>query len=358
MMKVLHLIPSFGSGGAERQLSLIAPALQARGIDVHIAHGAGGHHHERLASSPVSMHRFRLANNHDPRLLWQIVSLIRKINPDIVQTWLLQMDVFGGIAARLTGRPHILSERSSRNAYPNDWKNRTRISIGRRADAIIANSAGGLDYWRELGAKGPLHLIRNCLASDPAQAVQERPHDDTALVLFAGRFSSDKNVQVLLEAFIEVAKARPGVAFKMFGEGPLHGSLVQRLQESGLSARIEIQGFTHQIDAWMRAASLCVSVSGFEGHPNVVLEAASQGCPLVLSDIPAHREVLSEDAALYVPTDSVQAIAAGITRALDEPAATRRRAQMAIEAVQCLTLDSTVTSYIDVYTRLLHPVNA
>jgi glycosyltransferase involved in cell wall biosynthesis len=353
-MKVLHLIPSLGSGGAERQLSLVAPELQARGVDVHIAHGAGGHHHRRLADSAVSMHRFRIANNHDPRLLWQIVSLIRKMNPDIVQTWLLQMDVFGGLAAKLTGRPFILSERSSKNAYPDDWKNRTRISIGRRADAIIANSAGGVAYWRELRARGPLHLIRNCLAPDPAPIAQDLSDSRKELVLFAGRFSTDKNVQVLLEAFIEVAKARRGVVFKMFGEGPLHGALMRRLHETGLSERIEIHGFTDQIGSWMRASRMCVSVSGFEGHPNVVLEAASQGCPLVLSDIPAHREVLSDDAALFVPTNSANVIAAGIARVLDEPALASHRAQKALEAVQCLTVDATVTRYIDVYTRMLH----
>lgn len=353
-MRVLHLIPSFGSGGAERQLSLIAPELHARGVDVHVAHVADGPHHERLVTSAVSMHRLRVANNHDPRLLWHIVSLVRKLKPDIVQTWLLQMDVFGGLAAKLTGKPLILSERSSRNAYPNDWKNRARISIGRRADAIIANSAGGLDYWREHGAKGPFHLIRNCIASDSGVVIKELPKTGNELILFAGRLSTDKNVQVLLEAFIQVAKTRPNARFKMFGEGPLHGRLAQRLQESGLSGKIEMLGFTNQIGSWMKAASLCISVSGFEGHPNVVLEAASLGCPLVLSDIPAHREVLGEDAALYVPTDSVNAIAAGVAHVLDEPVLAGRRAQQALEAVRCLTVDSTVASYIDVYAHTLN----
>jgi glycosyltransferase involved in cell wall biosynthesis len=223
---------------------------------------------------------------------------------------------------------------------------------------LVAWPAGGLAYWRERGAKGPLHLIRNCLASHPAPIAQDLPNDRKELVLFAGRFSPDKNVQVLLEAFIEIAVARRDVVFKMFGEGPLRGTLMRRLDETGLSERIEIQGFTDQIGSWMRASRLCVSVSGFEGHPNVVLEAASQRCPLVLSDIPAHREVLSEDAALFVPTDSAKAIAAGIVRVLDEPILASHRAQKALEAVQCLTVDATVTNYIDVYTRMLRLGNA
>src|SRR6185436_12110902 len=95
-------------------------------------------------------HRIEGLGNHDPRLLVRLVRLLRRARPDVVQTWLTQMDVLGGLAARLVGRPWILSERASALAYPPGLKIRLRERIGRTADAIVSNSAGGDRYWERL----------------------------------------------------------------------------------------------------------------------------------------------------------------------------------------------------------------
>jgi len=147
-MKILHLIASFGSGGAERQLSLLAPAMVEAGLDVHVAYCADGPNLNPLLHSGVQLHKLPSKGNYNPLLALEIYRLIRKLRPDVVQTWLLQMDVFGGIAALLNGVPFITSERASAPAYPAGWKTRLRVLLGQRATCVIANSNGGLDYWR------------------------------------------------------------------------------------------------------------------------------------------------------------------------------------------------------------------
>ncbi len=353
-MKILHLIPTFGSGGAERQLSIIAPALAKAGVECHVGYCQGGQNLAPLLTSPVRMHQLKVAGNHDPRLFWQVLSLIREIRPDVVQTWLLQMDIVGGLIARLTHIPYILSERSSASAYPPGWKTRARSGIGLRASTIVANSQGGVDYWRSFGANVPIHLIRNCIT--PAEGVTANFEDispSTPLVLFAGRLSPEKNVNILFGALVRVLQVVPACIAVMFGEGPMHSELTERISEMNMVGRIRLGGFTPDLAAWMNRADVCVSISNFEGNPNVVLEAAAQGCPLVLSDIPAHREIFDDTSAWFVKHTSVNDVSNGILQALREKEECSARVARARQAIAGLTLDAILNEYLTTYADVM-----
>lgn len=354
-MKVLHLISSFGSGGAERQLSIIAPALAESGVECHVGYCYEGPNLAPLLDSPVFLHQLRVAGNHDPRLFWQVWTLIRAVKPDVVQTWLLQMDVMGGAAALLAQVPFILSERSSASAYPPGWKTFLRGSVGMFASSIVANSQGGVDYWVSLGAKVPIHLIRNCVTPSKC-ALADVGHIPPAipLILFAGRLSPEKNVILLLDALIKVVSAVPECVVVMFGEGPLLDGLRRKIADANMAGRIRLGGYARNLAAWLNRADVCVSISNFEGNPNVALEAAAQGCPLVLSDIPAHREVFDETSAWFVKHKSVDDVSDGILRALREKEERSAKTERAKRVVASYTPDTILAEYLRVYSDVMN----
>lgn len=350
-MKVLSLIGTLGPGGAERQLSLLAPALARLGVDMHVAYRIGGPNLARLQDGHVELHRLDGAGNHDPALAWSVWRLLRESKPDVVHTWLPQMDIVGGIAAVLQRVPLVVSERSCAAAYGADWKNRARRRVGRRATAIIANSTGGVDYWRPLVAASRLHLVRNCVA--PPGPHEARGDDVQApegpLVVFAGRFSPEKNIDRLIEALLEVARQRPDASIRLFGEGPLRASASERVAAAGLTSRIVIGGYTDRLDAWLARSNVCVSVSRFEGHPNVVTEAAAAGCPMVLSDIEAHRELFDDESAVFVPTERPDAIADGVLAVLQDPRSAARRAGAARRIAERFSVAASAADYRSIY---------
>ena len=357
-MRLLHLIPSFGGGGAERQLSLMAKELANNGLDVHVGYCRGGFNLREITSSCVITHELKASGNYDISLPSRVFKLVRLVRPDIVQTWLLQMDILGGTAALLNRVPLIVSERSSSGAYSNDWKNRWRRIVGRRAARIVANSAGGLEYWRPLVHESRLKLVRNCVtpSSDVDEtdgASLESSVDGKQVVLFAGRFSYEKNIPTLIDALLLVAERDSGVVILMFGEGPEHGYAVERISRAGLGHRIILAGHSAQLDRWMRRAAVCVSVSTFEGHPNVVIEAAAAGCPLVLSDIAAHRELFNESSALFARYDSPSGIASAVVESLRNPTQARQRAKRAGEIASQFNLQTMVAAYRSIYEDIL-----
>jgi glycosyltransferase involved in cell wall biosynthesis len=350
-VRVLHLIPTLGGGGAERQIGYLAQGLQARGCDVHVGFEHAGANLPRLLESGATVHRIRAAGNYDPLLVPRIVGLIRRVQPQVVQTWLTQMDVVGGIAARLTGTPWVLSERSTAAVYPRDLRHALRRSIGGLADAIVANSAGGLEYWPHVSAVK--RIIPNALALQEIDAAPSDTVDggEGKVILFVGRLDQEKNLPHLVDALAMVLRDRDaGVLF--CGTGALEGDIRTRIEGHGLSQRIRLLGFSDRVWGLMKRADVLVSVSWLEGHPNVVLEAAACRCPLVLSDIPAHREIFDENAAVLVAPADPAAIASAIVRVLDDPTAAAVRARRAREIVEPLSVDSQAAAYLQIYERL------
>jgi glycosyltransferase involved in cell wall biosynthesis len=101
----------------------------------------------------------------------------------------------------------------------------------------------------------------------------------------------------------------------------------------------------------MKRADVLVSLSRVEGCPNVVLEAMACGCPLVVSDIPAHREILDEHSARFVDPDDTIKAAADIKAILAHGDAARVRA--ARECAAGRPVEATASSYEQLYLSLL-----
>ena len=359
MTRVLHFIPNMGGGGAERELAHLAGPIRRSGIDVHVALVSEGPNYERLAASGVEIHRIQIAHNHDPRLPLRIGRIIGRVRPDLVQTWITQMDVAAGAMARMRGVPWILSERNSTLCYTPTIKNVMRVRVGRGSSLIQANSEAGAQYWAEQAPR-----VRSLVIAVPAPIaeIDATPAADLThlgkregvpLLLYAGRLAEQKNIETMLRAFAEVFRARPAVAV-LCGEGPQDAEVRRWVRELGIADRVVLSGYVHDIWSWMKAADVFVSVANFEGRPNTVVEAAVARCPMVVSDIPEHREFLRDGVhALLAEHRDPGPIAAAIHNVLDDREAARRRADAAYAVVAEWTIDRIAPQHVAMYEDVL-----
>jgi glycosyltransferase involved in cell wall biosynthesis len=353
-LKIVHMILGLGGGGAERQLALLAPALGRRGHDIHVAFVHDGVYAETLAEGGCALHRLsasRLA------VIPQAISMLRRLRPALVHTWLTHMDIIGGAAARLLRVPWVMSERSAALSYPPVLINRLRIVFARHSDRIIANSEGGAEYWKinGVGAAGveivpnfvPLTEIDAAAALDDARIA---PQDE--LLVHVGRLSPEKNPHLLIDALGPLFRARPRARFAFCGDGALLPELSARVQAAGHGDRVVFTGFVPNVSSWLKRASALVAVSRCEGQPNAVLEAIAAGVPVIVSDIPAHRAIVDDDAGRIVASDAA-AIAGAMMDTLEHPEAAARRAALARASLATLSLDRIAERYETIYRRVI-----
>ncbi|MFH1902560.1 MAG: glycosyltransferase [Candidatus Omnitrophota bacterium] len=357
-MKILHLIPSLSGGGAERQLSYLAPELVRMGHDVHIAYSKDGPCKPELPG--VVLHKLKSRSNYNPYLLWQLVRLIWRIRPDIIHTWILQMDILGGMAAKLNRVPWIFREPVSGMAYPLTWKYHLRVRVGSGASAIVSNSLGGDEYWKTKLPYSRRYVVPNGL---PVQEIDITPAalpaglamSEAPIVLYAGRM---EKVQKRLKAFLEAlacVRKQQNVLGVLCGEGPQRGELEGLRHKLGLDGYVHFTGHLPAVSVWalMKKASVFVSLSAYEGCPNSVMEAMACNCPLVLSDIPAHREILNESCALFVDPSNIQHTADAIMHALCDANASKVRALIAKQKTLEWSIAGMARNWERVYQELI-----
>ncbi len=355
MARLLHVIHGLNGGGAERQLALLAATQSARGHEVHIA-VVLPEIPAILANSAVHVHVLPSAGNHDPLHFWRLRSLISRVRADIVQTWLTQSDVMGGLAAISTRTPWFLSERSSAVGYTSTWKNRLRARLARRSATIVANSQGGVAYWVSQGVTpNRVHEVPNVVEAstirDAAVAPLPPAFAGRPVVLFAGRLADEKNPLVMIDALAAAFESCEAVAL-LCGKGPLQSTLAARIETLGLRDRIVLAGHRTDVFGLLKQASLCLAISRYEGSPNVVLEAMAAGCPLVVSDIPAYTELLNGESALIVEQNNVRATARAILEVLAHPDAAKFRAERARLRIATFTAENVAKTLDALYNRL------
>ena len=354
--RVLHCIPSLGGGGAEKQLTILAPVLPAYGWAVDVAVLGRGVHFDRLQQSGVRLHEIRSASPYDPMIPLRLSAVMRRVRADIVQTWLPQMDIAAGIAAWIHGFPWIVSERGSR-PLPPSIKRSVRNAVTARATAVISNSETALEPWRARLRAPSLFHVPNAVSLPEIEGTagvdlaRYRVTPRSRVILTVGRLVWEKNLGALVEAMSFVTNRVDAVAL-LCGIGPDRETLMQSIAARDLKERVLLPGFVSDAAGWMKAADVFVSVSHCEGRPNALMEAMACGTPLVVSDIPEHREILDARSAILVDRNDPRAIAEGILRVLADPAAAKARADAAKAVLSAWTPDSIAAEYARIYQQL------
>lgn len=327
---------------------------------MHIALITEGPNAARVRGAGAVLHHLPHPRAWDLRAVARIAWLARSLRADLVQTWLTRMDLWGGAAAQLARLPWVISERSSSAGTVPAKADQARFALGRYASAVVANSRTAADEWRSRVRRGtPVVTIPNAMPANEIDATQPAARallgipEGAPLVLYAGRFSEPKNPRVLADTFAKTLTQRPEAWGLLCGEGPDLDAVRATLRDAGVLPRCVLPGYRQDLWSWMKSAEVFVSLSLYEGRPNVVQEALRCGIPSVISDIAAHREFIPERAVRYVGARDSEAAARAVCALLDDRAEASALSARGREATSGITLDAIAEAYRALYEEVL-----
>jgi len=151
------------------------------------------------------------------------------------------------------------------------------------------------------------------------------PVSNPRFVLLVSRLEERKGQLGFLSPFAEVAKEFPDVVLVIAGEGPDQGRIADRIRDLGLSGRVILAGFRKDVERLMAVADVGILTSRREGLPRVLVQYALMGLPIVATDIPGAREIVTPGVnGFLAPPADWNAMRESLLRLLREPELCRR----------------------------------
>lgn len=361
--KILFLISSLRSGGAERVAVNLANAWVERGDQVIIV-ATYSKKEESFYTLPKNIELHYLADlidNENRKGFLQQVNrllalrrLIKTTQPDLVLSFLSNVNIAALIAAHWTKYPVIVSERAYPPMMPlGTFYEKLRKWIYPYAASIVMQTSMGQQWVIDNVPLGRSTVIPNSVvyplvAFEPKLPVESIVSQDRKVLLAVGRLDEQKGFDYLLLAFAKLAKEHQNWDLIILGEGPIRQSLISQIQALELESRVHLLGRAGNVGDWYQRADLYVMSSRFEGFPNTLLEAMAHGCAVVSYDCDTGpRDIIQHEknGLLVSPVGDVSALALALDRLMRNDAARQQIGQKAIEVREDYSLESIIMKW-------------
>lgn len=176
------------------------------------------------------------------------------------------------------------------------------------------------------------------------------------LILFVGRLDPEKSLDILMKAFLRIAKKLPDAHLVMVGDGTAKPKLEQMALKAGMAERVHFTGrvIGEDLPQIYRAAHVFVITSKTETQSIVLLEAMASGLPCVAVSAGAIPELVrtGENGFLCEP-DDVEAVAEGIKAILTKPELRRKMKVSSLKKAQKHDMNFTLSRIEEIYRQVL-----
>jgi glycosyltransferase involved in cell wall biosynthesis len=350
----------------------LALALARRGIDLHVALPSEPHE-ALLHSQPFSLHLYdlkRASTNpfREVAALRQLQRLYRRMRPEIIHHFTIKPVLYGSLAARgidarivnsVTGLGYLFTNSSAAVAVLRALAlPLLRLGCNRSGVTMAFENRDDLAVYVKHGvcAESQTTVLPSA-GIDPAQFAQPKSRHDGTVVMVLSRMLYAKGILDFIEAARIARRDAPELRFVLVGgSDPNPESIpLEYLKKAESEGAVEYWGPTDDPGRTLSSADVLCLPSYREGLPRSLLEGALVGLPLIASDVPGCRDVVTHgENGLLVPAKNASELAQAALRLHRDP---RLRMAMGergrLTAFERYTVEAVADETVSVYAHAM-----
>ncbi len=318
-MKILHVITSLRTGGAEKLMVDLLPRLRDLGheVDLCVFVGLRTPFYDALGSKGIRVIPLRVGGSvYDPRNIFALVSLIKKY--DVVHTHNTACQMYVAMANVLAKKCIVTTEHSTSNRrrkYPvlkwlDAWMYRQYqiiVTVSDIAGQNIKDYIGDASLPTVTITNGiDVNRFRN---AEPCQEIADAYKDCFVSIMVAG-FRYEKDHPTVIKAFSYLPEQ---YHLLLVGDGEKRGEMEALVTSLGLGERVHFLGIRMDVPNLLQAADVVIMSSHREGFGLSIVEGMAAHKPCIASDVEGLHDIVM-GAGILFPHQNAEALAEQIGR--------------------------------------------
>ncbi len=242
----------------------------------------------------------------DSKLIASYFKIIRKIDPEIVITYTVKPNVYGGMVCRLTKTIYSANITGLGTAFQREGilqkfiTHLYRISLKKAKTVFFENDEDQRIFINnKIVKKEYTYKLNGAGVNLEEYPFCEYPPNDTEIrFLFIGRVMKEKGIDELLEVAVKIKKKYKSVVFDIVG--PLEDDYADITAQYQKDGHIIYHGYQKNVTEYIRNSHCFILPSYHEGMANTLLECGAMGRPLITSDIHGCKEAVIQEINGYL----------------------------------------------------------
>lgn len=312
--KTVHIIESLKTGGAQRLISDLLPALKAEGSEVMliVARLENNSLEQKIKESGIPIVNLDCGNVRNINFYNRLRLYLRN---NASSTGLIHVHLFPTLyivpmANRGTGIPMVYTEHSTSNKRrTKSWLRPIEKAIYSCYDTIIGISddvSKALSEWTGNSTKDSILTIHNGVDLSKFEIARTENQPDAIcekkIVLMVSRFVAAKDQETLIRSIPYVDDKT--VEFYFAGDGETKDRHISLSKELGIYDRCRFIGNVDGVTTLMQKATIGVQSSHWEGFGLTAIEFMASGIPVIATDVPGLGDIVKDAGLLSRPHDS------------------------------------------------------
>ncbi len=292
-MKRILILANFDVGLYKFRKELIQELLnQGNEVYISLPDGELVHNLEKMGCKFVNtaVDRRGINPKTDAKLMFFYKKLLKKLKPDLVITYTIKPNIYGGLMCRMLRVPYAVNITGLGTAFQSESIIKTLVTFLykialKKAKVVFFENVGNKQTFLDLNI---LKEKQICVLNGAGVNLEEYPFceypsEGETRFLFIGRVMKEKGVDELFEAAERIQKQHSDVFFDVVG--PLEDDYKARIDELVQRGIIVYYGYQKDVKPYIEKCHCFVLPSYHEGMANTLLEAGAMGRPLITSNI-------------------------------------------------------------------------